>query len=85
MAPFNFQCQSVRLSSPPFDLLSFDLSRKALHYKSLLLTYCTNARFFDYRAMSGASWFQHGEGPDFDWEDWIIEPTSEPTMGSEVG
>ena len=28
---------------------------------------------------------QQGEDADFDWEDWIIEPTSEPTMGSEVG
>lgn len=35
--------------------------------------------------MSDYVWSHQGEDTDFDWEDWIIEPTSEPTMGSEVG
>ena len=43
--PLSFQCWSSRHSSPPFDFLSFDLSRKAPHNESLLLSYCTNARF----------------------------------------
>jgi hypothetical protein len=35
--------------------------------------------------MSDNFWSQQGEDADFDWGDWIIEPTFEPTMGSEVG
>jgi hypothetical protein len=58
---------------------------KRLTTISVAWSYCMNARFSTLVTMSDNLWSQQGEDADFDWEDWIIEPTSEPTMGSEVG
>jgi hypothetical protein len=58
---------------------------KRLTTKSVAWSYCMNTRFSTLVTMSDNFRSQQGEDADFDWEDWIIEPTSEPTMGSEVG
>ena len=58
---------------------------KRLTTKSVAWSYCTNARLSTTVTMSDNFWSQQGEDADFDWGDWITEPTSEPTMGSEVG
>ena len=45
--PLNFRHQSSRLSSPPFDLLSFDLSSKAPHDKICCLELLHECPLFD--------------------------------------
>jgi hypothetical protein len=47
--PLNFQCQSSPLSSPPFDLLSFDLPSKAPYDKICCLELLHECLLFDYR------------------------------------